>query len=50
MGWYVLSETKKGIAIAGGGILDYIKDSNEELVVSSGRTQEKITFHVTYYF
>ena len=53
MGWYVLSGSKKGIAVAGGGLLDYIVDEkNEERVESHGQTQERIYFHVitNYYF
>jgi hypothetical protein len=47
MNWFALSFTKKGIAVAGGGLLDYIIDNpDEELVISRGRTQEKIYFYV----
>jgi hypothetical protein len=49
MGWYVLSGTKKGIAVAGGGFLDYIVDKNEEVVISHGKTEEKIYFHVNIF-
>ena len=43
----MLSGTKKGIAVAGGGLLDYIIDNpNEELIISRGRTEEKIDFFV----
>lgn len=48
MQYSVLRSSKKGITISGGSYLDYIKTTEEESVISSGRTTEKIFFYVTY--